>query len=115
MEVEHYVNEFDNILEKLGTQQIEVAVAIMQEVAKDRRMQEIQRHGRANKSGPATQRQREYLESLGVVVPEGVTKRQASQMIDKVLDGAQQESGGPTCDKKTRMKVEAQEDKRKRH
>lgn len=35
---------------------------------------------------PATEKQKEYMKKLGIPVPENLTKKQASQMIDEYLN-----------------------------
>ena len=112
MEVEEYIKEYGSILEKLDTEQVEVAIAIMQEVAKDRRMQEIRDEQKGN-DGEATWRQRKYLQSLGVSVPGRLTKREASQMIDEVLNGMQQKAGEQAPVKKRYVKPEIQRSKKR--
>ncbi|MGC9454936.1 MAG: hypothetical protein ACP5HU_08720 [Phycisphaerae bacterium] len=86
--IQHYLELFEHIKSK-GIGDDAVAVAIIQEVAKDRRMEYVRndRQSAANGNGsePATEKQREYLSDLGVKVKPGLTKQEASAMLDKLL------------------------------
>ena len=68
----------------------EAALGVLQEVAKDIRVERM-RHGQglweADVLGPdlATERQLRFLERLGVQPQEGLTKTEASQLIDQGL------------------------------
>ena len=42
------------------------------------------------KNAPASPKQKAFLEALGVTPPEGLTKREASKLIDRALDAKQQ-------------------------
>jgi len=66
------------------------AIAIMQEVAKDLRMEQIQSEKQVGHGGgsngrdwPATEGQVAYLKKLGTAIPDGLTKREASALIDQ--------------------------------
>ena len=65
------------------------AMAVLQELRKDARAEEI-RHGRGFSSTgelPATEKQIGYLETLGGQVPQsGLTRSQASRLIDSLRD-----------------------------
>lgn len=89
MGVEEYIAEFDDIMEKLNCdadKKVDVAIAIMGELAKDRRMQEIREERKRNNEKSATQKQIAFLENLGVEVKEGLTKKEASKLIDEALN-----------------------------
>ncbi len=63
-------------------------VAILQEIGKDVRCDRCianrnGENGNSNGDQPATPKQIDYLKALGVDFAEGVTKKQASQLIDE--------------------------------
>jgi hypothetical protein len=60
------------------------AARILTEVAKDVRMEQI-REEREIQAEPATQRQLQFLKRLGVEVSAGVSKTEASRLIDQEL------------------------------
>ena len=81
--VENYLDLFKEILEK--TSDDRVALTILQEVAKDRRMDQMREEREVRNNGPATRRQVGYLNVLGVEMTPGLTKRQASRLIDEAV------------------------------
>lgn len=78
---------------------VQAAGVIVTEVAKDKKVREIERGRQARASAqrssppsqsaaddePATERQIAYLKKLGVQVPPNLTKRRASELIDEML------------------------------
>jgi hypothetical protein len=56
-------------------QLVAAAIAVFQEINRERRLAQ-----------PATQRQLGYLRKLGVEVPEGLTRAEASALIDRALE-----------------------------
>ena len=60
------------------------AVAVLAEVAKDMRMEQMRLEKSPTGDGPATENQIGYLKRLGAAIPEGLTLRQASALIDKM-------------------------------
>ncbi len=83
----HYAKLFREIRVQVDSDQ--AAAAVLCEVAKDSRSAQIReerRNGNGNgQDGPATPKQTRYLKRLGVEAPEGLTKADASQLIDEVL------------------------------
>ena len=87
-----YIESFEDIRQKVGDDQI--ALALLHELGKDRRMDVIRAErlarNRASSNGNgeqgASDKQRSYLKSLGVDVPEGASKAEASKMIDAALE-----------------------------
>jgi len=79
-----YLEALEEARKRVGDEQ--VAIAIIHEVAKDVRMERMRMEREASNGQPATPKQLEYLKSLGVSAPEGVTKKEASRMIDEALD-----------------------------
>lgn len=61
---------------------VEVAGLILQELGKDRRAEMLKARLNGNEQKP-TVKQLRYLERLGIDVPEGITKREASRLIDE--------------------------------
>ena len=88
--VEKYLELFEIVTARVGDGQ--VACEIVNQVGKDSRC--AQMAGRPGRDGnttvdgdetPATSKQIGYLKRLGVVVPEGVTNYQASELIDQAM------------------------------
>ena len=64
----------------------EVALVFLQEIRKDMRMDRMNRErGGSAGDSPATGSQIAYLEKLGVAIPENLTKKDASKLIDQAL------------------------------
>jgi len=86
MEVEQYVKQFNDIVARLsGRGKQTVALAIMQEVAKDRRMAEIAEARQNNNGSPATARQMAYARALEIELPENATKKEATKLITEAI------------------------------
>jgi hypothetical protein len=83
--VEEYLKLFNELKERLGEEG--VARAILSEVAKDRRMDEIRSEQEAKNGKPATAKQLAFLKHLGVSFKKGITKREASRLIDEAMMG----------------------------
>jgi len=95
MEVEQYVKQFQEIAARLsGRGKQAIALAIMQEVAKDRRMAEIAESRQNNNGSPATARQVTYARALGIELPENATKEQATKLITEAI--TEKQNGMPT-------------------
>jgi len=85
MEVENYVKQLDHIMQKLnGRGKLQTAISILQEVAKDRRMAEI-KEARENNDEKATPKQKSYAKDLGIEIPVGMTKAEASRRITEAI------------------------------
>jgi hypothetical protein len=78
-----YISAFNGIKEEVGDER--VATAILQEVAKDRRMDEIRSEQEARNGEPATAKQVALMKKLNVSFRKGVTKREASELLDEAL------------------------------
>lgn len=86
MEAEQYVKRFQEIASKLnGRGKQSIALAIMQELAKDRRMAEIAEAREKNNGSPATARQVAYARTLGIELPENATKEEATKLITSAV------------------------------
>ncbi len=90
MKIEDYVEEYKQILsdlERVGIHDPDAARTILQERARDRRMERIGEERRGNATGgkdqPATERQKKFLDSLGIDYPADITKSEASRAISR--------------------------------
>lgn len=91
MKAHEYVAEFSRILEMLESKNWrddlnkgEVALGILHELAKDRRM-ETMNESRGDRRDPATEKQKRFMEDLGIVYGDEITKREASEEIEEAL------------------------------
>ena len=83
METDQYICLFKDILSKVNAMNNEMAaLIILQEVSKDRRMEEMKKE-KAN--DPATEKQIVFAKKLGLNLPNNTTKAEASVKIDEVL------------------------------
>jgi len=80
--LQHYLDLLEEIKSKVGDELF--ALRILGEIAKDERMEQI-REERNNKAEPATARQLQFMRKLGVEVPPGCSKTEASRLIDEEL------------------------------
>lgn len=80
------IKEYKELLEKVKEEfpDRQEALTILHEIRKDDRSEEMKREKAMQ---PATQRQKDYLKNLGVDVPKGLTKIEASRLISEVTDG----------------------------
>lgn len=86
--LDDYVALYDAISEKMDNDA--VAVAILQELSKDRRSGEIRmeraaKNGEANANEPATEKQKKFMKKLNIAFPANVTKHEASALLDEEL------------------------------
>ena len=86
-ETQQRVNQYSRLLEEIRQQvnDIQVAIAILQEVTKDQRMSSIRQERKMNGDQPATEKQLAYLKNLGVDAEANMTKQEASSLIDEML------------------------------
>ncbi len=78
-----YLQIYEDLKEKTGDDR--AALTLLQEVAKDRRTEEIRGEREAKNNEPATAKQIKFMKKLGMGIPEGVTKKEASMLIDEEL------------------------------
>ena len=79
-----YLELLDEISEK--TDDESAAVALLQEISKDRRMEKIrEEQGFKNGDQPATEKQKKFMTRLGIEFADDITKKQASFLIDAEL------------------------------
>ena len=81
--VEKYIALYQEI--KRRTNDDGAAQAILAEAAKDSRMLEIREERGFNNGDGATENQIRYLKRLGVEVTSGLSKNEASRLIDNAL------------------------------
>ena len=81
------LDEYMRLLEQIKhkTQDERTAVAVLQEVSKDRRSAEIREERGVEQSQPATDKQKNFMKKLGIKFPDTVTKQEASTLIDEEL------------------------------
>lgn len=68
---------------KSRTSDERVSAALLGEIAKDKRMEQIRQERNFNGDLPATEKQVSFLRNLGAAIPENLTRRQASQLIEE--------------------------------
>ena len=78
-----YLELFEEIKQKTGDDKI--ALGLLSEMSKDRRMEEIREERENQNRQPATIKQRKFMDDLGVKYPKNVTKQEASVLIDEEL------------------------------
>ena len=81
------LGEYLDLLDKLRTRTKDEisAVALLREIAKDRRTEEIRKERQRFNGEPATDRQKEKLKKLGVKYSGNLTKQGASRLIDEAM------------------------------
>ena len=82
--VEKYLDLFSEIKARTNGDD-RLALLVMQEVTKDRRMQEMREEKELRNNEPATPKQLQFLKKLKVEIPPGLSKKQASGFIDSAL------------------------------
>ncbi len=79
-----FLQELDGNVSDSGT-----AIAVLQEIAKDRRSEQI--NGQKSNGSGATLKQKSLLDKLNVVYDEEISKAEASQLLDQALQKDQKE------------------------
>lgn len=87
---ENIQEKLTSYLELLGeikgkTEDERTAAVVLQELSKDRRMEEMRQEREEKNSVPATDKQNKFMTRLGIDYPKTVTKQEASQLIDEEL------------------------------
>ncbi len=83
--VDEYVKLFDEIAVKTDSEQ--VALGLLDQICKDQRMNQIKQE-RKNSDG-ATDKQKHFMRKLGIDFPEGISKKEASMLLEEELAKAQ--------------------------
>jgi len=88
VDIDGYTKAYDEVYAKVNDK--DVAIFLLGQVAKDRRTDEINKNGGNNKGNGysngnvlATPSQVSYLKRLGIAVKDGMTKAEASKLIDE--------------------------------
>ena len=63
-----------------------IAVAILHEMSKDRRTQQMRKERQVGSSNGATSKQRKLMKQLGLDFPENISRKEASVLITEELD-----------------------------
>lgn len=89
--IEYYLDLFEQVKARVDDDHI--AMAIVEQVAKDARIEKMARERQGQDAAraeageqPATEKQLSYLEALGVEVRKGLTKQEASRLIDEAQE-----------------------------
>ena len=84
------INYYVSLLEQIKQQvsDSETAIAILQQIGKDSRMEKIQskQASENSKDEPATSKQLGFLKDLGVEIKPGLSKQEASDLISGAKD-----------------------------
>jgi len=87
MQAEDYLEIFRVAFKNIGegVDKERVAIAVMQEMGKDKRMQlALQQREQGRQQQRATAKQIAFLKTLGVLVSYDISKQKAAELIDKV-------------------------------
>lgn len=87
--IEEYMDLLKVLTEKTRSEL--VAINLLQEIAKDRRMDEMRQDREKTIDEPATERQKKFMKKLGIKIPKDLTKKQASNLIDEELGNSSNE------------------------
>jgi len=82
--LDSYLELFEQIKQKTQGDD-KIALSILTEISKDRRMEEIRQEKEAKNAEPATEKQKKFMKKLGMDFPKNATKKEASVMIDEEL------------------------------
>lgn len=80
----NYIELFDEISEK--TEDANIAVAILHEMSKDRRAEQMRSERETKKSSTVTFKQKKCMERLGIDFPDDISRKEASVLIQEELD-----------------------------
>jgi len=78
-----YLELLDEIKEKTDNEG--TAVALLHEICKDRRMLQIKQEKAGSNNELATEKQKKFMNRLGIEFTDDITKKQASFLIDGEL------------------------------
>jgi hypothetical protein len=77
-----YVSKLEQIKEIVHNEQTAAILLLLTELTKGKEGEQISQKVVVNGNAPATENQKTYLFNLGTAVPEGLTRQQASVLID---------------------------------
>jgi len=82
--LDSYLELFEQIKQKTQGDD-KIALSLLTEISKDRRMEEIRQEKEARNGEPATEKQKKFMKKLGMDCPKNATKKEASVLIDEEL------------------------------
>lgn len=85
--IQQKLNSYLELLEQINSkiQDEATKIVLLQELSKDRRMEEMKQHLEAKNGEPATEKQKRFMKKLGINFPATVTKKEASMLIGEEL------------------------------
>jgi hypothetical protein len=84
--LDEYLELYGEIQRKTGEEK--VALTLLTEISKDRRVEEMKEDREKKNGEPATEKQKKFMDSLGVDYPKNITKKEASALIDEEMGRA---------------------------
>ena len=82
--LDNYLELLDEISEKTDSEA--AALAVLHELCKGRRSEQIKEERRSNNSDTVTFKQKRFMKKLGIDFPEDITRKEASVLIDEELE-----------------------------
>ena len=80
----NYLELLDEISEKTSDER--TAMSLLQEISKDRRMEQIREERQANNNDAVTFKQKRFMKKLGIDCPKEITRKEASVLINEELE-----------------------------
>ena len=80
----NYLELLDEISEKTSDER--TAMSLLQEISKDRRMEQIREERQANNNDVVTFKQKRFMKKLGIDFPKEITRKEASVLINEELE-----------------------------
>lgn len=71
----------------LKTSNEQTAVALLHEISKDRRVEQMKQERENKADEPATDKQKVFMNNLGIEYSEEITKKEASALIEEQVGG----------------------------
>lgn len=85
MDIQNKIEEYASLLTQIKTKISDSAEAliVLDQIGRDKRTELIQGLQSPNSDTPATEKQKKYMDSLGIEYSDDVTKKDASDMIEQ--------------------------------
>jgi hypothetical protein len=82
------LNSYLELLEEISekTSDERTALSLLQEISKDRRMEQIREEKRDNNNDAVTIKQKRFMKKLGIDCPKEITRKDASVLINEELE-----------------------------